>query len=229
MSSFRLRVCHPLWSVFPYASPNCSTATSGSYNPRRQAPWFGLFRFRSPLLTESLSISFPPVTEMFHFTGSRSATPMYSEWSHPVLNGWGYPIRKSPDHSVFAAPRSLSQLITSFFACWHQGIHHVLLVACSILRLKNLLFLMDSLRCGNCHGSTALQTQHLKLHYFALYADVKELSGAFAPDRSSELVFPIQFNRENSKRVQMVGLIGLEPMTLRLSSACSNQLSYRPF
>jgi len=26
----------------------------------------------------------------------------------------------------------------------------------------------------------------------------------------------------------VVGLIGLEPMTLRLSSACSNQLSYRP-
>ena len=26
----------------------------------------------------------------------------------------------------------------------------------------------------------------------------------------------------------MVGLIGLEPMTLRLSRACSNQLSYRP-
>ncbi len=25
-----------------------------------------------------------------------------------------------------------------------------------------------------------------------------------------------------------LGLIGLEPMTLRLSSACSNQLSYRP-
>ena len=25
-----------------------------------------------------------------------------------------------------------------------------------------------------------------------------------------------------------MGLIGLEPMTLRLSSACSNQLSYRP-
>ena len=28
--------------------------------------------------------------------------------------------------------------------------------------------------------------------------------------------------------VCVVGLIGLEPMTLRLSSACSNQLSYRP-
>ena len=30
--------------------------------------WFRLFRFRSPLLTESLSFSFPAVTEMFHFT-----------------------------------------------------------------------------------------------------------------------------------------------------------------
>ncbi len=27
---------------------------------------------------------------------------------------------------------------------------------------------------------------------------------------------------------QMVGLTGFEPVTLRLSSACSNQLSYRP-
>ena len=30
--------------------------------------WFRLFRFRSPLLTESHSFSFPVVTEMFHFT-----------------------------------------------------------------------------------------------------------------------------------------------------------------
>ena len=28
---------------------------------------------------------------------------------------------------------------------------------------------------------------------------------------------------------KLVGLTGLEPVTLRLSSACSNQLSYRPF
>ena len=27
---------------------------------------------------------------------------------------------------------------------------------------------------------------------------------------------------------RMVGLTGLEPVTLRLSSACSNQLSYKP-
>ena len=31
-----------------------------------------------------------------------------------------------------------------------------------------------------------------------------------------------------AKSYQLVGLTGLEPVTLRLSSACSNQLSYRP-
>ena len=34
--------------------------------------------------------------------------------------------------------------------------------------------------------------------------------------------------RELIPTVRPVGLTGLEPVTLRLSSACSNQLSYRP-
>ena len=40
-----------------------------SCNPAVQAPRFGLFRFRSPLLSESRLISFPPGTEMVHFPG----------------------------------------------------------------------------------------------------------------------------------------------------------------
>jgi hypothetical protein len=32
----------------------------------------------------------------------------------------------------------------------------------------------------------------------------------------------------NGKSGENMGLTGLEPVTLRLSSACSNQLSYRP-
>ena len=40
---------------------------------------------------------------------------------------WGFPIRKSPGYSVFAATRSLSQLITSFIALCRQGIHQLLL------------------------------------------------------------------------------------------------------
>ena len=44
----------------------------------------------------------------------------------------GFPIRKSPDQSVCATPRSLSQLITSFIASWCQGIHRMPLVASKI-------------------------------------------------------------------------------------------------
>ena len=36
---------------------------------------FGLFRFRSPLLTESISLSLPPGSEMFQFPGF--APPTY--------------------------------------------------------------------------------------------------------------------------------------------------------
>ena len=36
--------------------------------------------------------------------------------------GTGYPIRKSPDQKMFALPRGLSQLATSFFASQSQGI-----------------------------------------------------------------------------------------------------------
>ena len=43
-----------------------------SRTPHQQAGWFGLFRFRSPLLTESHSLSFPLLTEMFHFSRYRS-------------------------------------------------------------------------------------------------------------------------------------------------------------
>ena len=51
----------------------------------------------------------------------------------------GFPIRKSPDHSSFAAPRSLSQLITSFIGSWCQGIPLALLLAWSI----RILLLFD--------------------------------------------------------------------------------------
>ena len=90
---------------------------------------FGLFRFRSPLLTESLSLSFPPVTEMFHFTGYCSSRAMYSLCDDRAFTLPGYPIRKPTGQSVCAAIRGLSQLVASFIAYWHQGIHHVLFVA----------------------------------------------------------------------------------------------------
>ena len=40
----------------------------------------------------------------------------------------------------------------------------------------------------------------------------------------------MQFSKNSLDKPEkcMVGLTGFEPVTLRLSSACSNQLSYRP-
>ena len=63
--SFQTRGCHPLWRIFPNAYPNYE-----------QSLMVGLVRVRSPLLTESRLISFPPVTEMFHFTGCRVSFPI---------------------------------------------------------------------------------------------------------------------------------------------------------
>ena len=46
-----------------------------------------------------------------------------------VLHHMCFHIQKSADRGLFAAPRSLSQLVTSFFGSWCQGILLVLLFA----------------------------------------------------------------------------------------------------
>jgi hypothetical protein len=59
--AFRVRGYHPLWPDFPDRSTKLD----------RLVPT-GLFRVRSPLLTESRLISIPPGTEMFQFPGFAS-------------------------------------------------------------------------------------------------------------------------------------------------------------
>jgi hypothetical protein len=148
---------------------------------------------------------------------------MYSLGDEPVLTGTGYPIRKSTGRGLFAALRGLSQLITSFFACWHQGIHHVLLVAFLLRYLKFVL-------CGNrASDSRAVPRRLSKLLCcinLLLYADVKEHVRGLTADGLR--LFGFRTSDKIQKSFYTMGLIGLEPMTLRLSSACSNQLSYRP-
>ena len=94
---------------------------------------FGLFRFRSPLLAESLLLSFPRGTEMFHFPRfarshlciqcgvRRHYPPWVSPFGHRRIKAW------------LAAPRRFSQLPTSFFASCRLGIHRVPFVAWSSL------------------------------------------------------------------------------------------------
>ena len=86
---------------------------------------FRLFPFRSPLLRKSLfgffSISYLDGSVLL--VRVRFAT---DDW---ILLQPGSPIRKSPDQSLFATPRSISLLTTSFIAFPCQVIHHKPLVA----------------------------------------------------------------------------------------------------
>ena len=79
--SFPVRDYHPLWSTFPDRSDSSTART------RR------LFRFRSPLLSESRLMSFPRATEMFQFTRFASCTYVFSARYLSV----GFPIRTSSD------------------------------------------------------------------------------------------------------------------------------------
>jgi hypothetical protein len=76
--SFRLQGYHPLWRAVPGSSTNrpvCNSVLPGPTTPVWPKPLrFGLFRVRSPLLTESLLFSFPPGTEMVHFPGFAAST-----------------------------------------------------------------------------------------------------------------------------------------------------------
>ncbi len=89
--SFHVRGYHPLWPTFPNRS-----VMSGAITSR-------LFRFRSPLLSESRLMSFPRATEMFQFTRFASHPYVFRVRYLSV----GFPIRKSPDQSSFASSPKL--------------------------------------------------------------------------------------------------------------------------
>ena len=93
--------------------------------------WFGLFRFRSPLLSESLFyFLFLRVIRCFSSPGSLHYT-IYSCNDTITLLMVSSLIRISTDHGLFATPRSFSQLVTSFFGAMYQGI--LLYALCSLI------------------------------------------------------------------------------------------------
>ena len=119
----RIREFHPLRCAFPCASPVMSNRLyRHPYNPIIR--WFGLLRFRSPLLTESFLLSFPAGTEMFQFPAYRlDSSSMSSSWMT------GSPIRTSTGPCMLTARRRVSPFAASFFASWWPGIRHTLFFA----------------------------------------------------------------------------------------------------
>ena len=130
-----VRASHPLRTAFPDRSRSQFSTIPRPYYPGRAvtppvwapprslaATWGITFVFSS---SGYLDVSVPRVRpRITRVSGSLQM---------------GCPIRKSPDHGLFAPPRSLSQLITSFLASESQGIPRTLLVTFSIL--FNSLFL----------------------------------------------------------------------------------------
>ena len=90
---------------------------SGLGSPRFARRYSGvLFDFSS---SGYLDVSVPRVP---------STRPMDSGVGDWVLTQSGFPIRRSPDQCLLAAPRSVSPLVASFIGTMPQGIHHMLSV-----------------------------------------------------------------------------------------------------
>jgi hypothetical protein len=87
---------------------------------------------------------------------------------HP--DGWGFPIRKSPDQSGLATPRSLSQPTTSFIASQCQGIRQTPLL-CLISQLLSAsddlsIVTICSFRAGDDpHNANGIDLLTLPYHF----------------------------------------------------------------
>ena len=127
--------------AWPSTTQNISDSLSIRQNrlgdpttPRRQRlasitpSWFGLFRVRSPLLTESLLFSLPVGTEMFHFPTFPPLALCVQARVTGHDSSWVSPFGHPRITARLAAPRGLSQPPTSFFGSWCQGIHRAPLV-----------------------------------------------------------------------------------------------------
>ena len=84
---------------------------------------FSLFRFRSPLLPESLLFSLPDGTEMFHFPSFPPHALYIQAWVTALTYGRVPPFGHPRITARLTAPRGLSRSTTSFIGSWCQGIH----------------------------------------------------------------------------------------------------------
>ena len=113
---FQLPGCYRLWRAFPdrFIYISFVTPYRVSYNPKKQASWFGSFRFARRYSGNR-----------FFFSSSRYldvSVPwvclphaMYSRKDTIRLKIVGSPIRKSLDQRLRTAPQSISVLVPSFF------------------------------------------------------------------------------------------------------------------
>jgi hypothetical protein len=109
---------------------------------------FSLIRVRSPLLAESLLLSLPAGTEMFHFPALPSTALCIQTGTTAHDDRRVPPFGNPRINARLPAPRGLSQAPTSFIGSWCQDIHRVPLktwllhrcldarVHCAVLKIR---------------------------------------------------------------------------------------------
>ena len=147
--NLRLQGCYLLCRNFPVPSTSLIFSYSlTSQQPGRNGPTtpsmqrlsaithtgFGLFRVRSPLLTESRLFSFPVGTEMFHFPTFPPTTLCVQVEVAGHYSGFfrGFPIRRSPDRSSFTSSPGL--------IAGYNVLHRLLVPRHPPIALSSLLF-----------------------------------------------------------------------------------------
>ena len=106
---------------------------------------------------------------MFQFRGFPTHTYWFSIRSMILHHGCSH-IRKSADRSLFAAPRSLSQLVTSFFGSWCQGIRSVLLFAWTSIEYPlRYSLVLSSLNCCVSRFTVTLAFSKIVYLYYPTY------------------------------------------------------------
>ena len=125
----RVRAFHPLRTPFPKRSTSHAFQLSRPYNPWRAVTPQVWAPPRSLATTWGIIVIFS--SSGYLDVSVHRVCPLFQ--GIVCRHTMGCPIRKSPDQRLFAPPRSLSQLVTSFVASESQGIPCTLLVTYSIL------------------------------------------------------------------------------------------------
>lgn len=108
--------------VYSWAGQFTTTGLSPSVARHSNASFDSWFvRFRSPLLTELRLLSFPAVTEMFHFSAFALCSYTFRT-KYP--EGWVAPFGNLRITVCLPTPLSVSPVTASFIASRHQVIHH---------------------------------------------------------------------------------------------------------
>ena len=113
--------------------------------PKDKSSGLGSFPFARRYLENRCFFLFLRLLRCFSSPGSLHMT-IYSSYGDSALPLPGFPIRISAVLRSLAAPRSFSQLTTSFFGCWCLGIRPMLF-SCLIYCFSSAFYCLSIVLC----------------------------------------------------------------------------------